>query len=88
MKADVFSKEQKEIAMMGRQRFVLMNWISSLILSFCFFSHSSTVAQSNPQQNRFEIPAGWTVYRGQSGLIIAHPPGWIVQERGKGVFQA
>lgn len=35
-----------------------------------------------------EIPPGWTVYRGQSGLVVPHPAGWNVKERGDGGFVA
>ncbi len=73
---------------MGRQGYWLTNYIAILILGFCIFSLASAATQSNPQRIRFEMPAGWTVYRGQSGLIVAHPPGWIVRERGEGAFQA
>ena len=45
-------------------------------------------AQTAPQQIRFEIPPGWTVFRGQSGLIVPHPVGWSVTERGDGGFVA
>ena len=38
--------------------------------------------------SRLEIPAGWTVYRGQTGLIVPHPQGWEVRERGGGSFVA
>jgi len=44
--------------------------------------------QSHSQQIRAEIPAGWTVFRGQRGLIVLHPLGWSVQERGAGAFLA
>jgi nucleoid DNA-binding protein len=45
-------------------------------------------AQSAPRQVRLEIPPGWTVFRGPSGLIVPHPAGWNVQERGDGGFAA
>ncbi len=35
-----------------------------------------------------EIPPGWTVFRGQSGLVVPHPAGWNVKERGDGGFVA
>jgi len=43
-------------------------------------------AQAAAQAVRFEIPAGWTVFRGKSGLIVTHPVGWKVLERGDGGF--
>lgn len=30
--------------------------------------------------------ASWTLYRGDSGLVLLHPPGWTVHERGGGAF--
>lgn len=45
-------------------------------------------AQTVPQQIRLELPPGWTVFRGQSGLVVPHPAGWSVQERGEGGFVA
>jgi len=44
--------------------------------------------QASPQQVRLEIPAGWTVFRGPSGLIVPHPAGWKVRERADGGFTA
>lgn len=42
-----------------------------------------------PQKStRLEIPPGWTVSRGQQGLIVPHPAGWEVRERGGGAFVA
>ncbi len=46
---------------------------------------------SNPDQNaapthRLRVAPGWTMYRGQNGLILFHPAGWQVQERGSGGF--
>lgn len=44
---------------------------------------------STPAQNaRLDIPTGWTIFRGQSGLIVFHPIGWQVQERNGGSFVA
>jgi len=40
------------------------------------------------QQINMQIPPGWTVYRGQNGLVVPHPSGWNVQERGDGGFAA
>jgi hypothetical protein len=40
------------------------------------------------RQARFEIPQGWTIHRGQSGLIVFHPQEWKVQEQGGGAFVA
>ena len=40
------------------------------------------------RQVRFEIPQGWTIHRGQSGLVVFHPQGWKVQEQGGGAFVA
>lgn len=45
-------------------------------------------AQAGPRQVRFEVPPGWTVFRGQSGLIVPHPAGWNVKELGDGGFVA
>jgi hypothetical protein len=44
--------------------------------------------QAAPRQVRLEIPPGWTVFRGPSGLIVPHPAGWNVRERGDGGFAA
>lgn len=44
--------------------------------------------QSHSQQIKAEIPPGWTVFRGQSGLLVVHPLGWSIQERGAGTFLA
>ena len=49
-------------------------------------SFNNVLAQAVPQQVRLETPPGWTVFRGQSGLIVPHPAGWNVQERGDGGF--
>ena len=54
-------------------------------LGVCPNIYQPTV-QSESQPIRAEIPPGWTVFRGQSGLIVTHPPGWQVQERGAGAF--
>jgi len=40
------------------------------------------------QRVSMQIPPGWTVFRGPSGLIVPHPAGWNVQERGDGGFAA
>jgi len=69
-------------------------FLSLLIFPFLFFAASSAFAQniyqptvqSHPQNIKAEIPPGWTVFRGQSGLIVIHPLGWTVQDRGKGAF--
>ncbi len=45
-------------------------------------------AQTAPRQTRLELLPGWTVFRGQTGLIVPHPAGWSVQERGAGGFVA
>lgn len=42
--------------------------------------------QSTPQQSRMQLPAGWTVFRGGSGLVVPHPAGWQIQETGGGSF--
>ncbi len=68
--------------------------LSPLILAFLFLLISSALSQniyqptfqSHFQQIRAEIPPGWTIFRGQSGLIVVHPFGWRVQERGAGAF--
>jgi hypothetical protein len=49
-------------------------------------NHESS--QTVSQQTRLEIPRGWTIFRGQGGLIVPHPVGWKVQERGEGGFVA
>jgi len=41
---------------------------------------------STPQKTRIEIPQGWQIYQGQSGLVIIHPRGWTIQERPNGAF--
>jgi len=58
-------------------------FLSLLIFPFLFFAASSAFAQniyqptvqSHPQNIKAEIPPGWTVFRGQSGLIVIHPWG-------------
>jgi hypothetical protein len=54
------------------------------------FSRSArqTETTSPAQQARLDLPNGWTIYRGQSGLIVFHPIGWQVQERNGGAFAA
>jgi len=47
-----------------------------------------TPAQAAPQRTRLEVPPGWTVFRGPGGLIVPHPAGWTIQERGDGGFVA
>jgi hypothetical protein len=42
--------------------------------------------QSTAQKTRLEIPQGWQVYRGQTGLVVIHPKGWKIQERPNGAF--
>jgi hypothetical protein len=44
--------------------------------------------QIAPQKVQLEIPPGWTVFQGQNGLIVPHPVGWKVQDRGSGAFGA
>ena len=39
-----------------------------------------------PPPHRMQLPAGWTVFRGNSGLVVPHPVGWQVQDRGAGSF--
>jgi len=68
--------------------------MSPLIFAFLFLVISSAFAQniyqptvqSHSQQIKAEIPPGWTVFRGQSGLIVVHPLGWNVKEQGAGAF--
>ena len=68
--------------------------MSPLIFAFLFLVICSAFAQniyqptiqSHSQSIKVEIPPGWTVFRGQSGLIVVHPRGWNVQERGAGAF--
>jgi hypothetical protein len=45
-------------------------------------------SQSAPQKVQLEIPPGWTVFQGQNGLIVPHPVGWKIQDRGGGAFVA
>jgi hypothetical protein len=45
-------------------------------------------AQPAPQRVQLEIPPGWTVFQGQNGLIVPHPVGWKIQDRGSGAFVA
>jgi hypothetical protein len=54
------------------------------------FCRSVKQAQTSTaaQQVRLDIPTGWTIFRGQSGLIVFHPAGWQVQERNGGAFVA
>lgn len=40
------------------------------------------------QPSGIQLPAGWTVFRGNSGLVVPHPVGWLVQERNAGAFLA
>lgn len=37
---------------------------------------------------RMQVPRGWQVYRGQSGLVVMHPAGWRVSEYSGGGFMA
>jgi hypothetical protein len=55
--------------------------------AFCR-SVKQTETSTQAQQARLDIPAGWTIFRGQSGLIVFHPIGWQVQERNGGSFVA
>ena len=41
-----------------------------------------------PPPQKMQLPAGWTVFRGNSGLVIPHPVGWQIQEQGAGSFLA
>ncbi|RJX31919.1 MAG: hypothetical protein C4525_11125 [Desulfarculus sp.] len=47
-------------------------------------------AQNNPAgySSRMQVPRGWQVYRGQSGLVVMHPAGWQVSEYSGGGFLA
>jgi hypothetical protein len=38
------------------------------------------------QKSRLEVPQGWKVFRGHSGLVVLHPAGWQIQERKDGGF--
>jgi len=42
--------------------------------------------QSPPPPQKMQIPSGWTVFRGNSGLVVPHPAGWQIQERAAGSF--
>ena len=35
---------------------------------------------------RIAIPSGWSLFRGSGGLVVLHPKGWQVQDRGNGSF--
>jgi hypothetical protein len=79
---------------MRRRSRLSLFFMFPLVFVFLFLVTSSGVAQniyqpttqSPPQKIQLEIPPGWTVFRGQSGLIVPHPVGWKVQERGSGGF--
>jgi hypothetical protein len=81
---------------MRRRDRVSLLFMSPLVFGFLFLATSSVVAQNNyepatagsPQKIQLEIPPGWTVFRGQNGLIVPHPVGWKVQEHGSGAFVA
>jgi hypothetical protein len=77
------------------------NWFSLIVIvllsaGFLFPIASQSVVQNTksapaqplPQKIRLEMPPGWTIFRGQSGLIVPHPVGWNVQQRGEGGFVA
>ena len=65
-------------------------------LALAFISHTGlppraygvypVQTQANSKSIALEIPQGWTVFRSQNGLIVPHPLGWNVQERGDGGF--
>ena len=52
----------------------------------CIAGSDILFAQTQPAPIRLD--PGWTVYRGQGGLILFHPVGWQVNERGDGSFLA
>ncbi len=76
---------------MDRKTMVLFSFTALL-----FFAPTFVAAQSSPQgyallpsqQSRVILPAGWRVFRGTSGLVVLHPNGWNIQERGGGAFLA
>lgn len=51
-----------------------------------FAQPPSNPAQAAAPTHRLRVAPGWTLYRGQTGLILCHPAGWQVQERGSGGF--
>jgi len=63
-----------------------------LLLANAFSGEAQNIYQSNPQKPsqraQIQIPPGWTMYRGQSELVVFHPQGWKVQEQGEGAFVA
>ncbi len=61
---------------------------AALVLLFLLAAASSGEAQNPAQKAQIQIPQGWTMYRGQSGLVVFHPQGWQVQEQGGGGFVA
>jgi hypothetical protein len=71
-------------------------FMASLVFGFLSLIVSSAAAQNlnpsktqpPPQKTPLEIQPGWTVFRGQSGLIVSHPAGWQIQERKNGAFLA
>ena len=48
--------------------------------------HSGTKAASAVRQ--ITIPSGWELFRGAGGLMVLHPKGWQIQDRGEGSFLA
>jgi hypothetical protein len=79
-------------------RVVSLSAVFIIICSLCLLSIAPSegsaqdlygrAGQEARGATRLEIPAGWTVYRGQTGLIVPHPQGWEVRERGGGAFVA
>jgi hypothetical protein len=54
------------------------------LVSGAGFSYSQAKAAPKPMT----IPAGWTLFRGSGGVVVLHPKGWQVQDRGSGSFIA
>lgn len=52
----------------------------------CIAGSDIIFGQTQPAPIRLE--AGWTVYRGQAGLVLFHPTGWQIHEKVNGGFLA
>ncbi len=51
------------------------------------FAQTPPPPSQNPTpSSRVRVAPGWTMYRGQNGLILFHPAGWQVRDRGAGGF--
>jgi len=77
----------------GRPSPILLAALFILLLAAAASSgEAQNIYRTNPQtpspKAQIQIPPGWTMYRGQSGLVVFHPQGWRVQEHGGGAFCA